>query len=79
MSLWVAITLTGLALSKLPDQKVAPLPGREEEEEGGGVCVDTFCGLVRVFEHTQAELPPVDFFPVSVCIDSTESNSSSNV
>ncbi|KAE8277428.1 Serine/threonine-protein kinase PAK 1 [Larimichthys crocea] len=40
-------------------------PG-EEGRDGGRV--DTFCGLVLVFEHTQAELSPVDSSPVSVFV-----------
>lgn len=67
MSLWVAITWTGLALSKLPDQEGAPLPGLERRAGDGGR-VDTFCGLVLVFEHTQAELPPVDSSPAPMFV-----------
>ncbi len=70
MSLWVAITWTSPALSKLSDQMGAPLPGRERKAVDGG-CVDTFCGLVLMFEHTQAKLPPVDSSPLSVFVQAS--------
>lgn len=40
-------------------------PGKGKREH-----VDTFCGLVLMFEHTQAELPPVDSVFVQAALSS---------
>lgn len=63
------LQLLGLAQLwvNLLDKKGAPSSRPGEGEEGH---VDTFCGLVLVFEHTQAELPPVDSVFVQAVLSS---------